>query len=275
MPINRRDAVALLTASICTAPSVWSQQPPDMPPPPPDGMPMPAGGYGGLPGGAAIPLPHQGNLQNAPTSAAASRNAKLPTVAIREFRSSVAEIAPRGATDMFIVALVKSRKFRVLERARMAEGVGAEKALHQQGMTTGDLGHSQYLGATYLFEATISEASVGERRSSFTLGVAGAAAGTGSTSDSLAIDVRVTDVESGVVVDAVSVRKELKSVETKVAGVTSALVHLFTKGKGSAVADALAPNDQILSARKDSVDRTLREAIAEAVAELAQRLATP
>ena len=116
---------------------------------------------------------------------------------------------------------------------------------------------------------------MGDRRSAFTLGVAGAAAGTGSSSDSIAIDVRVVDVESGVVVEAVMVRKELKSVETKVAGVTSALANLFTKGRGGAVVEALAPSDQYLSARKVSVDRAVRDAITEAVAELAQRLGPP
>ena len=54
-----------------------------------------------------------------------------------------------------------------------------EKALNQQGTTTGQLGQRQYLGAVYMFEATISEASVGERSNSFTVGVAGATAGHG------------------------------------------------------------------------------------------------
>jgi curli biogenesis system outer membrane secretion channel CsgG len=217
-------------------------------------------------------LPHQGNLPNAPTSVESQRRTQLPTATIREFRSSVSEITPRGATDMFIVALVKTRKFRVLERARLAEGAAAEKALNQQGMTTGQAGQSQYIAATYTFEATISEASAGDRKSSFNLGVAGAAAGRGTQSDSLAIDVRMTDVESGLVVEAVTVRKELKTVETKVAGVTSILAGLLTRGRGSAVADALTPTDQYENTRKDSLDRGLREAIDEAVAEIAERL---
>ncbi len=121
---------------------------------------------------------------------------------------------------------MKTRKFRVLERARLVDGIGAEKALSQQGMSTGEVGRSQYIGAVYLFEATISEASAGDRASSFTLGVAGAVASRGTASDSIAID-------------------------------------------------ALAPDDKYTSARKDSVDQTLREAIEEAVAELARRLAAP
>ena len=218
-------------------------------------------------------LPHTGNLPNAPASSAAKRFADRPTVTIREFRSSVAEVTPRGATDMFMTALVKTRKFRVLERARMTEGIATEKALNQQGMTTGQVGQSQYSGAAYMFEATVSEASTGDQKTSFSLGIAGAAAGKGWASDSIAIDVRVTDVESGIVVDAIDIRKEIKSVETKAGGVTTALAHILTRGRGGGLVEALAPTDEYLNVRKDSVDKALREAIEEAVNEIAKRFA--
>ena len=228
----------------------------------------------GQPSSGPMQLPHQGNLQNAPTSKASARFADRPTVTIREFRSSVAEVTPRGATDMFMTALVKTRKFRVLERARMAEGIGAEKALNQQGMTTSQSGQAQYVGASYMFEATVSEATTDANKTSFSLGVAGAAAGKGWSSDTIAIDVRVTDVESGIVVDAIDVRREIKGVETKVGGVTTALTNLLTRGRGGALAEALAPTDEYVNARKDSVDKALRDAIEEAVNEIAKRFAT-
>lgn len=252
---------------------LWAQAP--LPPPP---VPMPGSVPGNLAAQPGMPLPPAAEPVAplvAPTSAAAKHFVDLPAVAIREFRSNVGEIAARGATDMFIAALVKTRKFRVLERARLAEGIGAEKVLNQQGASTGETGRSQLIGATYLFEATISEASTGERSSSFAFGLAGAAASKGAASETIAIDVRVTDVESGVIVDAVTVRKEILSVETKVMGVTSALANLLTRGRGGAVAEALAPDDKYVNARKDSVDRTLRQAIEEAVADLAGRLAAP
>ena len=214
-----------------------------------------------------------GSLTNAPSSAAATRFANRPAVTFREFRSSVAEITPRGATDMFMTALVKTRKFRVMERARMTEGIATEKALNQQGITTGEAGKSQYSGATYMFEATVSEASTGDQKTSFSLGIAGAAAGKGWASDSIAIDVRVTDVESGIVVDAIDIRKEIKSVETKAGGVTTALANILTRGHGGGLVEALAPTDEYLNVRKDSVDKALREAIEEAVNELAKRFA--
>ena len=227
----------------------------------------------GQPTSGPLQLPHQGNLQNAPTSKASNRFADRPTVTIREFRSSVAEVTPRGATDMFMTALVKTRKFRVLERARMAEGIAAEKALNQQGMTTGQSGQSQYQAVSYMFEATVSEATTDANKTSFSLGIAGAAAGRGWTSDTIAIDVRVTDVESGVVVDAIDVRREIKGVETKVGGVTTALANMLTRGRGGALADALAPTDEYVNARKDSVDKALSDAIEEAVGEIAKRFA--
>jgi len=50
------------------------------------------------------------------------------------------------------------------------------------------------------------------------------------------------------------------------------MVNLATRGRGSAMADALAPSDAYVNARKDSLDLGLREAIDEAVAEIAKRL---
>ena len=264
MPTRRLFACFLL----CPHTLLWAQNP--LPPLPPMPPPMP-GSPGQAPDAPMVPPFNRPQPLSPPSSAATSRFAHLPAVAFREFRSSVSEITPRGATDMFISALVKTRRFRVLERTRLAEGIAGEKELNQQGMTTGQAGQSQYLAATYLFEATVSEASIDDRKSGFTLGLAGAAAGQGSSTDSIAIDVRVTDVESGVVVDAVTVRKALKSVETRVAGLGGALVNLATRGRSSGLVDALAPTDQYVNARKDSLDKGLREAIEEAVGLIAKR----
>jgi curli biogenesis system outer membrane secretion channel CsgG len=229
-----------------------------------------------MPGMPGMPQPpaailHQGNLPNAPASATSQRNLDRPTVTIKEFRSSVQEVTPRGATDMFMTALVKTRKFRVVERARMAEGIATEKALNQQGMTTGQSGQAQYKGAEYMFEATVSEASAEDSKTSFGLGIFGAGAGKTYTSGSIAIDVRVTDVESGVVVDAIDIRKELKGEESKVSGLTSAIGNALTKGRLGQVLQAGQATDEFVSARKDSIDKALREAIEQAVNEIAKR----
>ena len=279
MKLRNQFAVLLVIANTATSAQIPSGTPP-MPQPASNPMPVQQGSgqpLQPLPPPAttpAAPMPHQGSLTNAPTSAASNRFADRPAVTIREFRSNVAEVTPRGATDMFMAALVKTRKFRVLERARMTEGIATEKALSQQGMTTGQVGQSQYSGAAYMFEATVSEASTGDQKTSFSLGIAGAAAGKGWASDSITIDVRVTDVESGIVVDAIDIRKEIKSVETKAGGVTTALANILTRGRGGGLVEALAPTDEYLNVRTDSVDKALREAIEEAVNEIAKRFAT-
>jgi curli biogenesis system outer membrane secretion channel CsgG len=272
-------AIACVLLAVSLTASAQAPAGPDLGrPPPPPALQQPQAPTQAAPSPSQSPsqsqsqLPHQGNLPTAPTSAASQRRTQLPTATIREFRSSLAEVTPRAATDMFITALVKTRQFRVLERARLAEGVAAEKSLNQQGVTTGQAGQSQYIAATYMFEATISENSSTDRKSTFTMGLAGATAGRGTLSDSLAIDVRVTDVESGVVVDAVTVRKEIKSVQSQVSGVTSALANIFSKGRAAQAAELLAPTDSYTNDRKDSVDATLREAINDAVRDIAKRL---
>jgi curli biogenesis system outer membrane secretion channel CsgG len=268
------------------APAVAPQQPGTQQPlAPPTGFPqqpsqptqVPSqfpGQFPQIPVQGITPLPHQGNLPNAPASATSQRNLERPTVTIKEFRSSVQEVTPRGAMDMFMTALVKTRKFRVVERTRLAEGIATEKALNQQGMTTGQSGQAQYKGAEYMFEATVSEASAEDSKTSFGLGIFGAGAGKSYSSGSIAIDVRVTDVESGVVVDAIDVRKEIKGEESKVSGITSALGNALTKGRLGNILQAGQATDEYVSARKDSVDKALREAIEQAVNEIAKRFGT-
>ena len=124
-----------------------------------------------------------------------------------------------------------------------------------------------------MFEATVSEATTDSNKTSFSLGIAGAAAGKGWSSDTIAIDVRVTDVESGIVVDAIDVRKEIKGEETKAGGVTTALANILTRGRGGALVNALAPSDEYVNIRKESIDKALRDAIEEAVNEIAKRFA--
>jgi curli biogenesis system outer membrane secretion channel CsgG len=217
------------------------------------------------------PQQQQPQQPAAPTSATSQRFADRPAVTIKEFRTSVAEVTPRGATDMFMTALIKTRKFRVLERARLSEGINTEKALNQQGMTTGPTGQSQYVAATYMFEATVSEASAEDKKSSFGIGIFGAGAKKSFSEGSIAIDVRVTDVESGVVVDAIDVRKKLTGEETSAGGLTSAIGNAVTSGRTARMLRNGAASDEYVSARKDSIDKALREAIEEAVNTIAKR----
>lgn len=207
-----------------------------------------------------------------PTSPASQRATHLPTVSIREFRSSVPEVSPRGATDMFMTTLIRTRRFRVVERARLADGIAAEKMLNQQGASTGQAGQTRYTAARYFFEGTVSEATNGEEQRGWSLGAMGAGVNNTSTSDTVAIDVRLVDVESGIAVDAQSVRKKLTGESTKAGGMINALAGMFLPAKAAQVAQGMQPVDEVVSARKDSIDKALREAMEEAVAEIVKRM---
>ena len=220
-----------------------------------------------LPGSTT--LPHAGNLKREPTL---RRFADLPAVTLREFRSSVPEISARAATDIFITALVKTRKFRVLERARLSEGIAQEKALNQQGMTTGQSGDVKYLAAKYLFEGTISESQTGVSETRIGVSIMGFGGGRSSTTDTIAIDVRVIDVDSGAVLDAIDIRKPIYGETTTVSGVVDGLANLITKGGTPSLGGGSDPNFE--SKRKDSVDQVLRACIEEAVGQIALRFAT-
>jgi len=192
-----------------------------------------------------------------------------PIVTIYEFRSSVPEIQIKAAQEMFVTALIKSGAFSVAERQRLNEGIMREKQLNASGMTTGSSAVSRLAGANYVFEVVVSEANPGESQSQSNINVGGLGISYGSAKDSIGMDVRIIDAASGLVVDAVNVKKEIEAGSTSVSGVGKALQSLFSwKGKSMPVS---VDGDMKLT-RKDSVDRALRSCIEAAVAELAKRI---
>ena len=200
------------------------------------------------------------------------RFADRPAVTIREFRSSVTEVAPRAATDMFMTALVATRKFRVLERLRLTEGIGQEKLLNQQGATGGQSGEVKYVGAKYMFEGTVSEAQIDQNTTSMGLNVLGVGGKKSYSSDSIGIDVRVIEVESGIVADAIKIRKPIYGEATEVGGIGDALTNIVSQRfLGGAV--QAAGSKEYESKRKDSIDVVLRQCIDAAVKEIAERFA--
>ena len=200
------------------------------------------------------------------------RFADRPAVTIREFRSSVTEVAPRAATEMFMTALVETRKFRVLERLRMNEGIGQEKLLNQQGATGGQSGEVKYVGAKYMFEGTVSEAQMDQNTTSMGLNIMGLGGKKSYSSDSIGIDVRVIEVESGIVADAIKIRKPIYGEATEVGGIGDALTNIVSQRfLGGAV--QAAGSKEYESKRKDSIDVVLRQCIDAAVKEIAERFA--
>lgn len=202
-------------------------------------------------------------------SAQDDKKAARMSVTIYEMRSSVTEIPARAATDMFTTALVKTRKFRVLERQRIGEGVARERDLNAQGITTGKAATKQVKGAGVIFEATISEVSIGKSSKESGFAIGGLQLGGSSASDGLGIDVRVLDASTGEVLDAVNVRKSLKASSSSVAGV-GALVDnvLAMKGKSTR---GFTPDVANKSSTREGVDEALRDLIEDAVKQLASR----
>jgi curli biogenesis system outer membrane secretion channel CsgG len=189
-------------------------------------------------------------------------------VTIYEFRSGIYELPARGSTDMFITALIQNGTFRVVERNQLNQSVIAEKQLNSQGLSTGTSGAQKLRGAEYIFEGAITEANSSETQRSGSVGVAGMTVSGGKNRDVIAVDVRIVDAATGDVLDAVTVRKAIKSDSKGVSGVGN-LLGTFLSKRG--VDTTYTPDVNIQQQRKESLDEALRTAIAEAITQLAAR----
>jgi len=224
-----------------------------------------------LVGCAGLPsAPPRAVVATSPTAQAMQglpRSAHRPAVTVYEMRSNVALVEGRAATDMFKTALVHSGRFRVVERARLNEGVMREKQLacRQPGGRSPAVALAE---ADYVFEAAVSEANASETQRSVALGVGGLQMDAGSNRDSLAIDVRIVASGSGEVIDVVRVIKPIPSDQVSLAGV-GRLIGLVRarQGKDTPYQPELAVQQQ----RREGVDAALRAAIDEAVLQLARR----
>ena len=190
-------------------------------------------------------------------------------VTIYEFRSGVTEIPARGATDMFKTALVQSGQFRVVERARLEQGVLREKQINAQGMSKGTSSQQQLRDAQYVFEGAITEANPNQNARSGSIGVAGAEIGGGTNKDMIGIDVRIIDVASGDIVDVITVRKPIASDSIGIGGIGN-LIATVRSVAGKAVSP-YTPDVRVDQKRRESLDQALRAVIDEAVVVLSQR----
>ena len=198
------------------------------------------------------------------------KTSELIPVSIYEFRSTVSEIQARGATDMFKTALVNSSQFRVVERARLNEGVIREKQLNAGGLSAGRSATQKLTEARYLFEGAITQANAGETQRAGAFGIAGAQIGGSTNRDVIGVDVRVVEVGTGDIVAAVTVQKAITGDSVNVSGIGSLIgTVLAQRGKST----TYVPDVQLQQQRKQSLDVALRAAIDQAVAELAERFA--
>ena len=198
------------------------------------------------------------------------KTSELIPVSIYEFRSTVSEIQARGATDMFKTALVNSSQFRVVERARLNEGVIREKQLNAGGLSAGKSATQKLTEAKYLFEGAITQANAGETQRTGAFDIAGAQIGGSTNRDVIGVDVRVVEVGTGDIVAAVTVQKAITGDSVNVSGIGSLIgTVLAQRGKST----TYVPDVQLQQQRKQSLDVALRAAIDQAVAELAERFA--
>jgi curli biogenesis system outer membrane secretion channel CsgG len=192
-----------------------------------------------------------------------------PVATIYEFRSSVPEVSGRAATDMFTTALIKSGAVTVVERQRLNQGVMRERELNGRGLTTGDAANQKLVGAQVIFEGTVSEANKGESKTSGGVTVGGMDVGGGVNKDTVGLDVRIIDAQTGVVLDAVNVRKDIDSGGAGVAGV-GRLAQSIARLNGKSI--PLNPDARVKTSRKEGVDKALRSCIEAAVYEILQRM---
>ena len=223
---------------------------------------------------ACLPAAAQSNarVDDSASSKELARVKRAPgvrtTVAIYEFRTAVPEVQVAAAQEMFVTALIKSGAFAVAERQRLNEGLMRERQLNSAGITAGPAA-GQVAAARYVFEVVVSEANRGASESAQSINIGGMSVGGGSSADAIGLDVRIVDVQSGLVVDAVNVVKSVEARTSNVSGVGNLLGSL----RGLSGKTMPIPVDaESRSSRKEGVDRALRACMEVAVAELARRL---
>lgn len=205
-----------------------------------------------------------GAFAQQPQTGQAQHVYRRPTVTIYQFRSSVPEVDAAAATDMFTTALIKTNRFAVLERQRLNQDIMQEKHLNQQGLTTGNAGSTRLTGAHYIFEGTVSEANPNESETGANGGVEGLQVGGHTDTAMIGIDVRIVDADTGAVLDAVNVRKHVEASGAHVNNIGGFLSRVTGDNLHGA-------NLNVRQEKRQSVDKTLRACIQEAVDEIADR----
>ena len=115
----------------------------------------------------------------------------------------------------------------------------------------------------------MSEANRGASDNAQSITIGGMTIGGGRSADAIGLDVRIVDVQTGLVVDAVNVVKAIEASTSTISGVGNLLGALRgLAGKTLPV----SVDAESRSSRKEGVDRALRACIEVAVAELARRL---
>jgi curli production assembly/transport component CsgG len=138
--------------------------------------------------------------------------AKVRTVTVYRFENKTGFLhglaITNGMTDQLITALVKTRHFRVVERAVLGD-LATEKELQSSGAATGEAGETKLVGAQLIFTGAVTElddtggGGVGLRKW-------GVGVGANTRTAQVGLDMRVVDSGTGVVLDAIDVRRKVR-----------------------------------------------------------------
>ena len=145
---------------------------------------------------------------------------KVKTVTVYNFKNKTGWphglSISNGMTDQLITALVKSGHFQVVERAELGN-VMAERALQASGQATGNAGITQLAGASLIFEGAVTEL---DETGGGGLGVHrhGVHLGGRMTTAQVGIDIRITDVATGVVINSIDVRRKVRKTGLRAGG---------------------------------------------------------
>jgi curli biogenesis system outer membrane secretion channel CsgG len=194
-------------------------------------------------------------------------------VTIYEFHSGVPDVSVAAATDIFTTTLIESHQFRVVERNRLSQGVIQEKQLNGAGQSTGDAAQHQLRGARYIFEGTVTEANANADQRQGGVNIGGLSLGGGKNKDTIAVDVRILDADTGDVLDSVSVSKVLNDSMVGVGG-TAQFASTVASMSGHN-ANPMTPDVNYQSSHKESIDKALRSCIETSVLELIKRVDMP
>ncbi len=113
-----------------------------------------------------------------------------------------------GMTDQLITGLVKTRHFRVVERAKL-DDLMTEKDLQQNGAASGQASTTKLLGAQLIFAGAVTEL---DETGGGQIGIAhwGGALGISSKTAQVGLDLRVIDAATGEILDSIDVRRKVR-----------------------------------------------------------------
>lgn len=152
-----------------------------------------------------------------------------------QYSENGSPVVSQGATEMLITALMRSRQFKVLDRANFSNFmteqnlVVNDRIVEDEGPVIGELS-----GADYVISGAITEYQIDKKTGGLGLRVAGKGGQQQYAIASSAIDLRVTDTSSGEVVWSKSLKKEIvgKSIGFEVFSFMGNNIVEFETGKG-------------------------------------------